>query len=75
MNHSEIIQLIRDLNSLKSSILQLNDYLLLNMESNTYHKISVYLIDKTNEVNNIIEKLNRMDNLVSEYEMTANNIL
>lgn len=75
MNHSEIIQLIRDLNSLKSSILQLNDYLLLNMESDTYHKISVYLINKTKEINNIIEKLNRMDNLVSEYEMTANNIL
>lgn len=72
MNHSEIIQLIRDLNSLKSSILQLNDYLLLNMESDTYHKISVYLINKTKEINNIIEKLNRMDNLVSEYEMTVN---
>lgn len=72
MNHSEIIQLIRDLNSLKSSILQLNDYLLLNMESDTYHKISVYLINKTKEINNIIEKLNRMDKLVSEYEMTVN---
>lgn len=72
MNHSEIIQLIRDLNSLKSSILQLNDYLLLNMESDTYHKISVYLINKTKEINDIIEKLNRMDNLVSEYEMTVN---
>ena len=72
MNHSEIIQLIRDLNSLKSSILQLNDYLLLNMESDKYHKISVYLINKTKEINNIIEKLNRMDNLVSEYEMTVN---
>lgn len=72
MKHSEIIQLIQDLNSLKNSILQLNDYLLLNMESDTYHKISIFLINKTHEINNTIEKLNKMDYLVSEYEVTAN---
>ena len=75
MNHNEIIQLVRDLTSLKNSILQLNDYLLLNMESDTYSKISILLINKTKQINNIIEKLNKIGYMVSEYEKTVNIIL
>lgn len=71
MSNNEIIKLIRDLNSIKASIIQLNDYLLLNMESDTYNKISIMLINKQKEINNIIDKLNKLDYMVSEYELTA----
>ena len=71
MGNNEIIKLIRDLNSIKASIIQLNDYLLLNMESDTYNKISIMLINKQKEINNIIDKLNKLDYMVSEYELTA----
>ena len=75
MKNNEIMQIVGSLTTLKSSILYLNDYLLLNMESNTYYVISNYLTNEVEKINNIIEKLNEMDNLVSEYDLTAINSL
>lgn len=75
MQKDEIMQVIQNLNTLKNSILQLNDFLLLNMQSNTYDKISIFLVNKIQEINNTVEKLNKLANLINEYNVAANTIL
>lgn len=72
MSHQELIELVNQLTTLKENILSFNDFLLLNINTNTYVKISEFLINKIQEINNIIEKLNEMDILVSEYNVDCN---
>ncbi len=66
-NTQEIQEFVKELNSIKNELVRLNDYLILNMNTETSKKINRYLLQKTTDFNNLIEKMNKINILVSEY--------
>ena len=64
MNSVEIQQYKQTLNSIKNEIVRLNDYLILNMNTQTAQKINQYLTNKITEINNLIETFTKLEILL-----------
>ena len=66
MNNEEIILLKRQLVSIKNEMIRLNDYLILNMNTITSQKINKNITQKINKLNNLIEKVSKLETLLSK---------
>ena len=64
MNSEEIQQYKIKLNSIKNEIVRLNDYLILNMNTQTSQKLNQYLTNKITEINNLIETFTKLEILI-----------
>lgn len=68
MNSEEIQQYKIKLNSIKNEIVRLNDYLILNMNTQTSQKLNQYLTNKITEINNLLESFTKLEILLqSDY--------
>ena len=64
MNSEEIQQYKIKLNSIKNEIVRLNDYLILNMNTQTSQKLNQYLTNKITEINNLLESFTKLEILL-----------
>ena len=62
--NEELKQYIRELTNIKNDIIRLNDYLVLNMNTETSKTFNQYLTNKISEINNLIENIKELELLL-----------
>ena len=62
--NEELKQYIRELTNIKNDIIRLNDYLVLNMNTETSKTFNQYLTNKISEINKLNENIKELELLL-----------